>query len=310
MAGWRRAVLRALIRATLKPAFAPAVGIGLQRLALRASSAVTRATPVAAIRPGRWGTAAGEWVVPAGAAENRAILYLHGGGYCLGAPATHRSLTTALAAASGVEVAVPDYRLAPEHPFPAALEDALAAYRGLAEAGRALVIAGDSAGGGLAVALALAAAGHGLPPPRGLLLVSPWVDLAGEGESHRTRARRDPMLGSAGLARWSRAYAGELVRDPRCSPLHAQLSALPPVLIEVGTEEVLHDDATRLAQRLDAAAVKVTMHVGDGLWHDFPLHARVLPEADAAVTAMARFALACFGGVAPTASANLPPSAA
>ena len=302
MSGGRRAVLRALIRATMKPAFGPGVPIGLQRWAIRASGPVTRTTPVAGIRKERWDSVAGESVVPASAASDRAILWLHGGGYCIGAPATHRSVTTALAAASGVTVAVPDYRLAPEHPFPAALEDALAVYRRLVADGRMVVLAGDSAGGGLAVALAVAVREQDLPRLRGLILVSPWVDLAGAGESHRTRADRDPMLRPDGLARWARAYAGPNIDDPRCSPLRADLSELPPVLIQVGTEEVLHDDSTRLAHELRTAGVPVVLQVEEGLWHDFPMHARVLPEADAAVGQMARHARDCFAGAPSTGS--------
>ncbi|HEX8732564.1 MAG TPA: alpha/beta hydrolase, partial [Ktedonobacterales bacterium] len=185
-----------------------------------------------------------------------------------------------------------DYRLAPECPFPAAVDDALAGYRWLLEQGVApqrIVFAGDSAGGGLALATMLAAREAGLPLPAGATLLSPWTDLTGESSSAKSRAAVDPMVRGAGIAAGGRAYlAGADPRTPLASPLFADLHGLPPLLVHVGDAETLLDDSRSLAQRARDAGVEVTLHIWPGMFHVFPIFPALLPEARAAADEMVR----------------------
>lgn len=221
-----------------------------------------------------------------------ALLFLHGGGYSRGSAQSHKPVVSRLAAALKVEAISIDYRLAPEHPCPAGIEDGLAAWRKLrSETDGPILVAGDSAGGGLSLALTLRLKEAGEALPDALYLISPWTDLTITGESARTKCGIDPMLRTENLAEAARDYARETdAGSPDCSPLFADLSGLPPVLIQVGTDEILLDDSVRLAERLDAAGVQVQCEVWDKMWHDFPLFAPLLPEADAAMKRVTRWA--------------------
>lgn len=228
-----------------------------------------------------------------GADPGRHVLYLHGGGYVIGSVATHRTLTHGLSKASGARVLSLDYRLAPEHPFPAAVEDAVAGYRWLldrgADPGR-IAIAGDSAGGGLTVAAMLAARARGLPLPAAAVCFSPWVDMEGLGESMETRAAVDPMVQKEGLLWYAGLYLGGAdARDPLAAPLYADLAGLPPVLVQVGDAETLLDDATRLAARLRAAGTEVELDVWPDMIHVWQLFAPILSEGREAVAKAGRF---------------------
>lgn len=230
-----------------------------------------------------------EWLTGPGCSSEHTLLHLHGGGYVMGSCGSHRSLTSQTAVACGIEAVLPEYRLAPEHPSPAALEDAVAAYRALLALGReahTIVLLGDSAGGGLALATLVALRDAGVPLPAATVLLSPWTDLTFSGESVTTRAAVDPWISPPLLAPFSRHYIGDLdPADPRVSPLFADLRGLPPMLIQVGDQEVLLSDSTRLADRARAAGVDVTLEVGPELWHVYQLYAPVLPDA---VEALAR----------------------
>jgi acetyl esterase/lipase len=217
-----------------------------------------------------------EWSRPPGAAADRAILYLHGGGYVIGSLGSHRHLVTALARAAGARALALDYRLAPEHPFPAAVDDALAGYRFLLASGFAphrIAVAGDSAGGGLTVATLVAARDAGLPQPACGLCISPWVDLEGLGASMTSKAAVDPMVEKEGLGGMAEAYlAGASPRTPLAAPLHADLKGIAPLLIHVGSAETLLDDSTRLAAAAAAADVDVRLESWPGMihvWHFF-----------------------------------------
>lgn len=220
------------------------------------------------------------------------LLYLHGGAYCLGSVASYRAFVAHLAQATRLRALAIDYRLAPEHPFPAALEDSVAAYRWLLAQGyapEALVLAGDSAGGGLTVATLLALREAGLPLPAGAVAFSPWFDLTLSGESVTSRAAEEPMLDAEGLRRCARAYAGETpLTHPLLSPLFADLRGLPPLLLQVGTAEILLDDTLRMGGAARAAGVAVTVQVWDELFHVFQL-LTFLPEARAALLRVAAF---------------------
>ncbi|MDP9139888.1 MAG: alpha/beta hydrolase [Pseudomonadota bacterium] len=220
-----------------------------------------------------------------------AILYLHGGGYNIGSARGYRVITGRFARAAQTSVYTPDYRLAPEHPHPAALEDAVAAYRWLGEQGvRRIALAGDSAGGGLALATALALRDAGDPMPIALALISPWTDLAAYGETIKTHAARDPSQSPDGLARWARNYANGLpLEHPLCSPLYADLRGLPPILVHVGSEEIVLSDSLRLRDRASAAGVDIQIREFEGLWHDFQLHAGMLAEAEESLKELAQF---------------------
>lgn len=240
-----------------------------------------------------------EWLQPPGARADAAVLYLHGGGYVIGSPRSHRHLAAAIARAAGTSALLPDYRLAPEHPFPAALDDAVAAYRWLLERGVAperIVVAGDSAGGGLTVATLLALRERGLPRPAGGVCISPWVDLTCSAASYETKATVDPIVTREGVAAMAQAYvvAGDL-KAPLVSPLYADLGNLPPLLIQVGGDEVLLDDALGLAERARAADVDVTVEEWPAMIHVWHWFLPMLDEADRAIAVIGEFVRARIG---------------
>lgn len=234
-----------------------------------------------------------EWLRPPSATPGRVVLYLHGGGYVIGSPRSHRHLAAAIAGAAGASALLLDYRLAPEHPFPAAVEDATAAYRWLLDQAIApehIVIAGDSAGGGLTVATLLALREARVPLPAGGVCISPWVDLTCSGASYATKAAADPIVRRAGVEEMARAYLGATPpRTPLASPLFADLRGLPPLLIHVGSDEVLLDDAVQLAERAKAAGVDATLEIYDRMIHVWHWFLPMLDEAQTAVEAIGRF---------------------
>ncbi len=223
------------------------------------------------------GGVAGEWVE---ASNNGAgtLLYLHGGGYFAMSPQTHRPITAGFAR-QGFRVFAPDYRLAPEHRFPAAIEDAVAVYRVLLAESHSIVVAGDSAGGGLSMALLLSLRDAGIALPSGCVLFSPWTDLAATGESIRTNDRRCALFFGHTIADAAKHYLGDThPKHPLASPLYADLSGLPPLLIHTGENEVLRDDSTRLAERARAAGTDATVKLWPVVPHDWQL-APMIPEA-------------------------------
>jgi len=234
-----------------------------------------------------------EWITAPGAAADRAVLYLHGGGYVLGSVNTHRDLIGRISRAAQARMLALNYRLAPEHPFPAAVDDALVGYRYLLDHGlkpARIAVAGDSAGGGLTVATLIAIRDAGLPLPAVGACLSPWVDMEGKGESMTTRAKADPVVQREGLAGMAQAYlAGKDPRTPLASPLHADLKGLPPLLIQVGDAETLLDDSTRIAARARAAGVQVKLEVWPEMIHVWQLFASFLPEGQEAVEGIGKY---------------------
>ena len=241
-----------------------------------------------------------EWVTAESASDSRVVLYLHGGGYIIGSPRTHRPLMAELSQASKGRVLGLDYRLAPEHPFPAPVEDSVASYRWLLNEGydpARIAVAGDSAGGGLTVAMMVQARYLGLPMPGAAVCISPWVDMEGLGESMETRAAADPMVGKENLMISAKTYlGGSNPRAPLAAPLYADLRGLPPMLIQVGDAEVLLDDSTRLAGIAREAGVEVEMDVWDDMIHVWHLFAPILPEGKQAISQAGEFIKKHTGG--------------
>ena len=234
-----------------------------------------------------------EWVAAPNASEDSAILYLHGGGYVIGSIDTHRELAARISKSTGSRVLIIDYRLAPENPFPAAVEDAANAYRWLLAQGISpahMAIAGDSAGGGLTVAALVSLRDSGDPLPACAVCLSPWVDLEGIGESMTSRADVDPMVGREGLIGMANLYLnGADPRTPLAAPLYADLTGLPPTLIHVGTWETLLSDSVRLAEKAESAGVDVTLEQWEEMihvWHGF---ASILPEGQQAIDRIGEF---------------------
>lgn len=234
-----------------------------------------------------------EWLATPGADVSRILLYLHGGGYVMGSINTHRTLVAALSTATGARCLSLDYRLAPENPFPAAVDDAVTGYRWLLEQDMApdrIAIGGDSAGGGLTIATLVALRDAGIPLPCAGIALSPWVDLEGTGESMTTKAGEDPMVEQDGLKEIADAYLnGKDPRTPLASPIYADLSGLPPLLIQVGSAEVLLDDSTRLAQQAKAAGVETKLEVWEDMIHVFQMWASILPEGQQAIDNIGEF---------------------
>ncbi|MGO9430943.1 alpha/beta hydrolase [Rhodoblastus sp.] len=285
-------VARVAVRVCLKPALRPEFSCAVQR---RWADVATRTLSVPfGVRFSRSSLAG----VPTEVARRKAdggeatsaLLFLHGGGFLIGSPRSHRSITGRLAKLTGAEVFVPDYRLAPEHPFPAALDDALACYRALLDKGyppERIAVAGDSAGGGLALSLCLRLRAVSVPQPGCVALISPWADLT---LTRLAPIANDALLRPAWLAQGAAAYLrGRSAEDPLASPLAGDLAGLPPVMIESASEEILRDDSRRLAGELEACDVQVVHMEFPRMWHDFQLYAGIVPEATRAIEELGRF---------------------
>jgi acetyl esterase/lipase len=239
------------------------------------------------------GGVSAEWISTPGVAEDRVVMYLHGGGYMIGSMRTHRSPLSYLSRVSDARVLGLNYRLAPEHPFPAAVEDSVAAYRWLLAEGvspRRIAIGGDSCGGGLTIATLVALKYFGDPLPAAGISHSGWTDLAHTGDTFETKAEEDPLIDKEMLEGMAAAYLGDRSRTtPLASPYYADLQGLPPLLVQVGTAEVLLDDSLRLADRAKEAGVDVTLEVWDDMPHVWQAFASFLPEAREALDHCGQF---------------------
>lgn len=235
------------------------------------------------------------WVIPSGLETKRTLLYLHGGGYNAGSITSHLPLTSNIALAAKARVLAIDYRLAPEHAFPAAVEDALAAYQWLLKESaqaKQIVVAGDSAGGGLTLSLLLSLHEKGLPQPAAAVCLSPWMDLTCSGESWATNAKIDFMLEKTSTVKAAKLYLGDAdPRSPLASPLYADPAGLPPLLIQVGSEEVLLSDSTRFAEKARLAGVDVTLENWKGMQHVWQYSVSMLPEARQAVARIGEYVI-------------------
>lgn len=286
--------LRQTMLRAVRPMLNPRIGVSLQRLLIRQAYQSSRPPSGCHFESVDFGG------VPSTRVSHDVngdgvLLYFHGGGYILGSSATHRGLTGHLAKATGVPVIVPDYRLAPEHPFPAALDDAHAVYQALLDSGLAanrIALAGDSAGGGLSLALAMRLRDEGQPLPASLTLFSPWTDLT---NSQLSVPDCEPVLNRGWIDKAARLYAGsESATTPLLSPVYGDLTGLPPLLIQVGSQEVLLNDAQRLADRARNQDVDTTLEIYNSLWHVFQVHAGQLQRATDAVNTAGRFIKRAF----------------
>ena len=298
MASWQAHLTAFVLKHRVKNRLRGDMDIQAARQAA-AGAAKPRNVPQVTVTEAAVGGIPGEWLRSVAAPPRGTLLNLHGGGYFACSPATHRPITGGFAR-RGFHVFAPDYRLAPEHPFPAAVEDAVAAYRGLLDGGVAanrLTVAGDSAGGGLALAMLVALRDAGIPLPAAAALFSPWTDLAGTGASLKTNNRRDAMFRGDMIAQGAKPYlAGQDPHNPLASPLYADLRALPPLLFHVGSYEVLLDDSLRLATRAREAGVSATVRtwpVVPHVWQLFPI-----PEARASLDGAAEFLHAAVAALA------------
>lgn len=291
MTSLRLRLLNAVLRGAVKPKLARTVGPADARADLeRAARLFFRTPPGTAFVPSGW--MPGAWIWNGPFRRDAAVLYLHGGGYIAGSPRTHRGMLGRLARKSGLQVFAPDYRLAPEHPFPAALDDALAAWDGLLARGYAperIAIAGDSAGGGLALALLSVLCRRGTPPAAAAA-ISPWTDLTLGGASMTANADADALLPAIRIEEVRDFYlAGRDPRDPRASPLFADFPSVCPILFQVGSEEILRDDTLRLAARLQAEGAQVEVADLGPAPHVVHIFDGYAPEARAATTQVAAF---------------------
>ncbi|MCY3569336.1 MAG: alpha/beta hydrolase [Chloroflexi bacterium] len=256
------------------------------------------ATEAATVTPVEANGVPGEWVTVAESDPSRRLLYVHGGGYVIGSPVTHRRLCEDIARAGGCAVLNLDYRLAPEAPFPAAVEDAIEGLKFIQENGpsgagaaESVFVAGDSAGGGLTLATLLAARDRGVEQPNAAIGISSWTDLAITGETIQTRAEADPLITDASMINgMATAYLGSTeATDPLASPLYADYAGLPPLLLQVGDAEVLLADTTRVAEKARAAGVDVVEEVWDEMFHVWHAFAPMLPEGQAAIDRIGEF---------------------
>ena len=234
-----------------------------------------------------------DWHVPEGCGDAPVIFYLHGGAYLMGSPATHRRLVSYIAREAGMRAVVPDYRLAPEHQYPSQLDDSLRVWQALVAGGidpASVAIGGDSAGGNLSMATLLALRDRDAPLPAACFLISPWLDLAGDGESHRTRSDYDPWFKPEYMPVVASRFCDvSLLRDPMVSPVYADAAGMPPTLIQVGDHEILLSDSTRLADNIKAAGGRVDLHIWPDMWHVFQYFIGQMPESRKAIDDIARF---------------------
>jgi acetyl esterase/lipase len=288
------AFLRGFLRTCFRPLVGPPFGARTQRAVVGLLAPLMPGVAGVGRRRELAGGVPVEVLAAAGTGASGAILYLHGGAFCLGGPGTHRSITSRLAQASGLAVWVPDYRLAPEHPYPAALDDAESCYRHLLSLGIApgqIVLAGDSAGGSIVLALALRLRDAGCEMPAGLMMISPVAEPALSAPSVAANARIDPMLRKGWVAQgiaWYGCPPGLTAHQP----LQADLSGLPPMLVQVGDREILLSDSLLLAAHARECAVQCRLELHEGRWHVFQLQSFYLASARAAVRSLGAFAQA------------------
>ncbi len=290
-----RRIFQLLLRLFYKPFLGPPFPVGFQRRFMEVATRIlppprevdresVRGAPVPLTR---FGIGAGD------PALRPAVLWAHGGGFVIGSPSTHAGFAGHLAQAAGADVYLPDYRLAPEHPWPAATDDFFGAYRTLLARGHdpaRVAIGGDSAGGAIAILTALQLIEMDVPAPAALVLLSPVTDLSLSGGSVAAKRHADPLLRSEWLAGSYRAWAGPLaLTDGRVSPLFADLDGLPPTLLQVGEDEILLDDSLRFADRAWGSGVEVELQRFHGMWHDFQLQAGLLADSRGAVDDIAAF---------------------
>jgi acetyl esterase/lipase len=293
MPSFRSNIFRMLIKYYLAPKFHAQKTINAQRTALEKLTKWTRLPVNTSVDKVQIKELAAESVSADNVAEGNIILFLHGGGYCTCSAGTHRELAAHISGASRARVLLPDYRLAPENPFPAALDDALSVYRWLLTRGYSnenISIAGDSAGGGLSIAASVALRDQGDPAPSSIACISPWTDLALSGDSIKTHAGIDPMLKHATLQLMASNYiANNDPRTPLISPLYADLKGLPPLLCQVGSDEILWDDSRRIVAKAQNEGVDATLKIHDRMWHVWHLTARIMPEAQRAIEELGHF---------------------
>ncbi|MGL4373552.1 MAG: alpha/beta hydrolase [Turicibacter sp.] len=228
-----------------------------------------------------------EWISSDDTKKKTCVLFFHGGGYYGGSINTHRMLAGAISKESQVKVLLPNYHLAPESPYPSALEDSIGLYLYLLEIGynpNHIILAGDSSGGGLSLATVLYLKNHHHPLPRAIICLSPWTDLSNSNQSHLTKATSDPVLSTINLNEATNMYANnEPLNNPYISPIHADFTDFPPIFIQVGSEEILLDDALTLAKRARSFGVQVTLDIWQGMWHVWHLTGERIPESSQAI---------------------------
>lgn len=282
------------IRKTLMKAAGPDNRpLAMQRRAWEESIENMPLPPTVMLRAQTWDGINCELVQHPQCDPDKLLLFLHGGGYISGSCITHRPLAAQLSLATGMAVLLVDYRLAPEHPFPAALEDVVKVFRALLASGKSaakMIITGDSAGGGLTVSALLRLRDQAIPLPNAAVLLSPWADLTVSGETIQTRAAVDPLVQAWDLQNCAAQYiATSNLRDPIASPVFADLHGLPPILIQAGDHEVLLSDSLRLAENARAAGVAVVLQVWEEMWHVFHAWAPDLPEGQQAIEQIGAF---------------------
>ncbi|MEZ0122354.1 MAG: alpha/beta hydrolase [Candidatus Reddybacter sp.] len=291
MASLRSQILAPIMRMTMKKKLGKSGDPAKEREFLDKMSGMTSRRPL-----GKYdvvGGVPGEWQQATLGSSDNVILYLHGGAFVIGSPASHRDMVGAIADAAQARAFIVDYRLAPETLFPGAVEDAVAAYKGLlanGEKAEKIIIAGDSAGGGLTMSTLVALRDEGLELPAGAVCISPWADLTFTGDSMIVKDKVDAMLSRDSLSWFAGLYlAGQDAADPKASPIFADLSGLPPLLIQVGSNEVLLDDAIRLNKAMKKAGGDATLEVWDGQMHVWHLMATIVPEGKHAVNVIGSF---------------------
>ncbi len=293
MASWQSRFIQRLIRMTWDKSGGPTMEARLLRAReAKLSSRFAKVPPGVEVSRVMAGPVRAEWIEPAGAQFHRVIVFLHGGGYVMGSLDTHRNLAARIATAANARALLLNYRLAPEHPFPAALEDTLAAYRWLLMEGfdpAGIAFVGDQAGGGLALAMALALRDNRAPMMGAVVALSPWTDLALSGPSILRNAANDATLSIELLVYYAQSYLqGTLATNPYASPIYGKLKGLPSLLIHAGANEILRDDATRFAERALNAGADVSIEVYADQPHAFQLF-EMLPEAQASVARIGNF---------------------
>ena len=290
--GLHHRIVRWVVRKMTRERLTPGLPVDKQRKVMEQLGAFTMLPRAITHQRTAVGDLTIDWLRPKAATDDRTMLFLHGGAYVLGSFKTHGELVGNLAVAANINTVMPDYRLAPEHPFPAALDDALACYQSLLASGIAaekIVIAGDSAGGGLTLALLLKLRELELPQPACAYLISPLTDLTLSSGTHSSRKDLDPLLTHHWLDYGAVSYAGELsVENPFLSPLFADLSGLAPLIIQVGDDEILLDDSLQLAEKAHAAGVEVHATVWPNMWHDFQASAFGMAEKSEAISEFAK----------------------